>query len=176
MYRFHWTIIRQRPYNFTKTVILTTDPLLLLGSITVSIMRYWCNGIVIWISCVIKFWNYVELLGNVAAPSSFWAPFRVDILRQFCNRSSLSFLLASCFIIGLHINLEDGGVSSLETSIKLHPRIYCPLVYTGCIKLTFFFEYEYTHIKREVSLPHPVPSSAGYGSLCLMELIKNSCP
>jgi hypothetical protein len=29
---------------------------------------------------------------------------------------------------------------------------------TGCGKLTSFFEYEYTHIKKEVSLPHPVQS------------------
>jgi hypothetical protein len=28
--------------------------------------------------------------------------------------------------------------------------------YTGCGKLTSFFIYEYTHIKKEVSLPHPV--------------------
>jgi hypothetical protein len=27
---------------------------------------------------------------------------------------------------------------------------------TGCGELTSFFEYEYTHIKKEVSLLHPV--------------------
>jgi hypothetical protein len=27
---------------------------------------------------------------------------------------------------------------------------------TECGKITSFFEYEYTHIKMEVSLPHPV--------------------